>query len=920
MKLTAIGALGLMASSLFAQGLSPGGQTKDSWEEINFEFNSSILSDGYPSLLRLADIMNQHTDYRLKITGNTDIVGSAAYNDKLALSRSESVKAFLVKYGVSGGAVTTFGNGKRAPEVDNTTKEGRFMNRRVVLELRDGSGKLIGAGGISDVIPDTLKAIQDLAKKQADCCDQILKRLDKLDDILAALKGLQGENDRLKSELADQRNQLNALKDQLNGQTKPLTAPEAQAMIDKAEPDMLGKIDAAAKERNKGLSNVGITVGPAFGNGRPNDSHVAASAHGMFFEPFGRDQNYAVQAQGQYNYFPGFQEGQFDLGLVDRVGHVQAGAFSSFKYINFGQYQQGAVVGQASFLVDYLFNGGKVGLYGTEAFKNYGVLNSVELAPGAFEQTFARVDNQFGFSATVGAWGQAYVQGNAGAIFAHYQGNKPGFNIKLVQPIIPHLAFTASVGYNESYVAQHANLADVQFGLLFGGILNPKDFGKVDHPVPMDVPQVRYEIGTRRVGSSPPVADAGPNQLNIQPAIVTLNGSGSYDPLGEALTYSWTQIAGPTVVISNATAAIATFPALAGQTYSFRLTVKNTDNLQSSASTTVSVVAPSPVTIVLFQATPSTIQPGGNSILSWVVQNATTVTISGITGNLNPNSGSTQVTPAATTTYTLTATGSGGSTVTAQAVVTVQAGTAPGPQIITFNGSPLSITAGGTSTLNWTTANATSVTISGLGSEPLNGTGSTGVLNTTTSFTLTATGANNTSVQAVVVIQVVPATVPQIVVFSAIPGTINAGQSSQLCWQVIGATSISISNGVGSNLTANSCQTVSPQTTTTYVLTAINASGQIQASATVNVGSTMITSFTASPEFVTSQGNPVVLTWTTTNATSVALVGGDMTSSPANLPTSGSFTVTPMDNVTYTLIAYGPGGASVSAVISVYVR
>jgi hypothetical protein len=103
-------------------------------------------------------------------------------------------------------------------------------------------------------------------------------------------------------------------------------------------------------------------------------------------------------------------------------------------------------------------------------------------------------------------------------------------------------------------------------------------------------------------------------------------------------------------------------------------------------------------------------------------------------------------------------------------------------------------------------------------------------------------------------------------------------------------------------------------------LTATNATGQIQASVTVNVGSTMILSFTASPEFSTSQGNPVVLSWTTMNATSVALVGGDMTSSPANLPANGSFTVNPNDNATYTLIAYGPGGSSVSAVIAVYVR
>ncbi|HEX3747515.1 MAG TPA: OmpA family protein [Bryobacteraceae bacterium] len=915
MRLTAIGALGLLASSLFAQGMNPGGQNKDSWEEINFEFNSSILSDGYPSLLRLADIMSQHQDYKLKIIGNTDIVGTAAYNDKLAMSRAESVKAFLVKYGAQAGAIATAGNGKRDPEVNNGTKEGRFMNRRVVLELRDANGKLIGAGGISEVVPDALKAIQDLAKQQADCCDKILKRLDKLDDILAALKGLQGDNDRLKSELADTRNQLNNLKDQVNGM-HPVTEPQVQSAITAAST----KAEEAEKDRRNIIANVGANVGPAFGNGRANDSHLTASAHGMVFAPFGRDENFAVQAQGQYNYFPGFQEGQFDLGLVNRVGPVQAGAFSSFKYINFGQYQQGAVVGQAAFLLDYMFNGGKVGLYGTEAFKPYGVLNSVLLAPGAYEQTFARVDNQFGFSATVGAWGNAYLQGNAGAIFAHYQGNKPGFNIKLVQPIVNHLAFTADFGYNESYIAQSGNIADVRFGLLFGGILNPKEFGKNSRPAPMDVPEIRYELGQRRVGSSPPVANAGPDQLNITPTVVTLNGSASYDPLGEALTYQWTQVSGPTVTINSGNQAIANFQALAGQTYVFKLTVTNTDKLLSSATTEVSVSAPTPVTVTLFQASPSTIQPGGTSTLSWVIQGATTVSISPNVGNVNPTSGSAQVTPSATTTYTLTATGTAGTTTTATTVVTVQAAPVVLPQIIMFNGSPLSITAGGSSTLSWSTVNATSVTISGLGAEALNGSVSTGALTTTTQYTLTATGAGGQMVTAVISIQVMPASIPQVVVFTASPQTISAGQSSQLCWQVNGATSISISNGVGSNLQANACQTISPQTTTTYVLTATNATGQIQASVTVNVGSTMILSFTASPEFSTSQGNPVVLSWTTMNATSVALVGGDMTSSPANLPANGSFTVNPNDNATYTLIAYGPGGSSVSAVIAVYVR
>src|SRR5436853_6617351 len=151
-KLAAVSALGLMASGLFAQGLNTGGQQKDDWEEINFEFNSSILSDGYPSLLRLADLLSQHRDYKVKVTGHTDYVGSAAYNDKLALARAEAVKAFLVKYGANADQITTSGDGKRAPEVDNRTKEGRFMNRRVVLTVTDQGGRVISEGGISDIL------------------------------------------------------------------------------------------------------------------------------------------------------------------------------------------------------------------------------------------------------------------------------------------------------------------------------------------------------------------------------------------------------------------------------------------------------------------------------------------------------------------------------------------------------------------------------------------------------------------------------------------------------------------------------------------------------------------------------------------------------------------------------------------------
>jgi hypothetical protein len=62
----------------------------------------------------------------------------------------------------------------------------------------------------------------------------------------------------------------------------------------------------------------------------------------------------------------------------------------------------------------------------------------------------------------------------------------------------------------------------------------------------------------------------------------------------------------------------------------------------------------------------------------------------------------------------------------------------------------------------------------------------------------------------------------------------------------------------------------------------------------------------------------VVLSWTTQNASSVVLIGSEI--SPQNLNPNGQFTVTPITNSVYTLTAYGPGGQTVSATISVFVR
>ena len=77
----------------------------------------------------------------------------------------------------------------------------------------------------------------------------------------------------------------------------------------------------------------------------------------------------------------------------------------------------------------------------------------------------------------------------------------------------------------------------------------------------------------------PPVANAGPNQTTGDGALVTLDGSASFDPDGDVLQYHWMQTGGPPVTLSSATAAKPTFtapPVSSGSVaLSFQLTVSD---------------------------------------------------------------------------------------------------------------------------------------------------------------------------------------------------------------------------------------------------------------------------------------------------------------------------------------------------------
>jgi OOP family OmpA-OmpF porin len=107
-----------------------------------FDFNKSTLKP--EGKAKLDDLVSKMKGIALEViiaVGHTDSVGGDAYNQKLSVARSESVKAYLVSKGVEKNRVYTEGKGKKQPVADNKTAEGRAKNRRVEIEVVGTRGK-----------------------------------------------------------------------------------------------------------------------------------------------------------------------------------------------------------------------------------------------------------------------------------------------------------------------------------------------------------------------------------------------------------------------------------------------------------------------------------------------------------------------------------------------------------------------------------------------------------------------------------------------------------------------------------------------------------------------------------------------------------------------------------------------------------
>ena len=101
-----------------------------------FEFDKFTLDETViAELNKVTAWLIENPDLKVSVEGHTDNVGDDRYNQRLSESRAKAVVDYFIANGVSADRLSYVGYGESRPIADNSSDEGRQINRRVELKI-----------------------------------------------------------------------------------------------------------------------------------------------------------------------------------------------------------------------------------------------------------------------------------------------------------------------------------------------------------------------------------------------------------------------------------------------------------------------------------------------------------------------------------------------------------------------------------------------------------------------------------------------------------------------------------------------------------------------------------------------------------------------------------------------------------------
>jgi peptidoglycan-associated lipoprotein len=127
---------GRATSTVNVQVVRPAQKTY-TFEDVHFDFDRYNLKPDAVKILDEAIVtLRDNPDLRVTIEGHCDSTGTPEYNLALGERRANAVRDYLVNRGVAATRMETVSYGEERPKADNSTEEGRALNRRASLVVK----------------------------------------------------------------------------------------------------------------------------------------------------------------------------------------------------------------------------------------------------------------------------------------------------------------------------------------------------------------------------------------------------------------------------------------------------------------------------------------------------------------------------------------------------------------------------------------------------------------------------------------------------------------------------------------------------------------------------------------------------------------------------------------------------------------